>query len=136
MTWRFELKYKCCSLLLTLNSRKVADCNGLCTLSCLFVAETSVLHSHTGTVWERVEWCSFEAEHRNKTRENEGNLACFVGNLVALWQSNVDCSWRESVRDNDGLKRMLLVGEFVVENGDIEIVLRSGVDGWIVLISG
>ena len=49
---RFELKCKCCLLLLTLNSRKIVDCNGLCTSSCLFVAESSVLHSHTGIVWK------------------------------------------------------------------------------------
>ena len=98
------------------------------------MAETSVLHSHTGIVGRAVEWCGFEAEHRNKTRGNEGNLACVVESLVALWQSNIDCSWRESVRDNDGLKRMLLVGVFVVENGGIEIVNFSRMAGWFALM--
>ena len=84
MTWRIELKCKCCLLLLSLNSRKIVDCNGLCTSSCLFVAETSVLHSYTGIVWKRVEWCSFEAELRMKWRDNEGETRHFAGTCLAL----------------------------------------------------
>ena len=57
-----------------------------------------------------------------KRRENEAKIRYFVENLVALWQSNVADSWRESVRDNGWLERMVLSGELFAESGGIEIV--------------
>ena len=55
----------------------------------LLLLTSGMLHSHSGIVWRRVEWCGFEAKHHIKWRENDAKIRYFVENLVALWQSNV-----------------------------------------------
>ena len=100
----------------------------------LLLLTSGVLHSHTVIIWGQVEWCNFEGLLRMKRRENKGKSRHFVGNLVALWQSNVDCGWWESARDNVWLERMLLFGKLFVESGGVEIVNFLRVTGWCAMI--
>ena len=69
-------------------------------------------------------WGRTPDEMKGKWRENKA----FCWNLVALWQSNVDSGWRESVRDNGGLERMCWLANCLSRTA---LVWKIGIRDWV-----
>ena len=136
---------KKCSALLQFRGK---NCNWTVNFGLLLLA-SGVLHSCTGIVWRRVEWCSFEAEHRLKRRENEGNLACwskiwlrfgnqmFVGVEKLCWGVKMllvynCCVGERELKTMVGWRGCCWFGELLSRIAALKL-WSSRVNGWLVV---